>query len=285
MIEGYLIKYRNYLWVVKGCEHFNDYVIAYPRYDIVNQLKIKSMDRALSIARKLEVMRYSDCLKLEVPLLRRDEVEEVLNPFNRGLWPDLPQEVNLILEGLNPNELGEVGLTGSYLISTLLKGIKPRDVDLIIKDVGVGFKVYEKLKEFRWKGITKPLEGIDEFEGCDLKTRVMLLRSRVLEGVIGNTVYSVRVLSCKEDVRPTCVEDYELFSGELTIVESVSSYVMPYTYIAESSLGRVLVRSLRMRYSEIPIGVRLLVSDCRLEKYFNNLTCINLDTCYASIYS
>jgi hypothetical protein len=285
MIEGYLIKFRNYLWVVKGCEHFDDYVIAYPRYDIINHSKIKSLSRALDIARRFGVLRYNECLKLEVPLLRRDEVEEVFDPFNREFWPKLPQEVDLILGGLKPGELSEVGLTGSYLVSVLLDGIKPRDVDLIVRGRVVGSKVYRRLKELREGGVSRPLEVVDEFEGCDPKTRATLLRNRVLEGVIGTTVYSIRIVSCRESVRPTCVEGYEFFSGELVIVEDISSYIMPYTYVAECDFGRVLVRSLRMRYSEIPVGTKLLVLNCRLEKYSDGSECISLDSCYTSISS
>ena len=279
MIEGYIVKYSGYLWIVKGCEHFDDYLIAYPRYDITNQLKIKSTSEALSIARNLGVIKYNECLKLEVPMLRKSEIEYVLDPFNKELWPRLPREVELIIEDLSSSELREVGLTGSYLVSVFLKNIKPRDVDLVIKDVNVGLKVYNKLREMRERGITKPLEKPGEFEGTDLETRIALLKSRVLEGVIGDVIYSIRILSCRESVKPICVESFEYFSGELVIVEGVSSFVMPYTYIAESKIGKVLVRSLRMRFSEIPVGSRLIVSNCRLERHADHKIRISLDEC------
>jgi|GEM_PF-876338 len=285
MIEGYLVKYKNYFWVVKGCEHFDNYIIAYPRYDIINQVKIKSTSRALDIARKLGVLRYNECLKLEVPLLRRDEIEDVLNPFNRDLWPELPREVDLILGDLDSNELRDVGLTGSYLVSTILENIKPRDVDLVIRDVNVGFKVYKKLRELRERGSNKPLEEPEEFEGCDPETRTMLLKSRVLEGVIGDIIYSIRILSCRESFKPICVESYGFYSGELIIVEDISPLIMPYTYIAESKLGKILVKSLRMRYSEIPVGTRLIVSNCRIEKCIDGSTGISLDECTVKLLS
>ncbi len=285
MIEGYLVKYRGYFWVVKGCEHFDDYVIAYPRYEISSQVRIKSTSVALHIAKRLGVVKYDECLKLEIPLLKRDEIEDVLDPFKREMWPQLPREVNVVLGDLNSNELRDIGLTGSYLVSTVLKSIKPRDVDLIIRDVNVGFKVYRKLRELREKGDSKPLEKPEEFEGCDPETRAILSKSRVLEGVIGDMVYSIRVLSCRESLKPICVESYELFSGELIIAEDVSSLVMPYMYIAESKLGRILVRSLRMRYSEIPVGTRLLISNCRVEKCSDSSTRISLDECTVKLLS
>jgi len=284
MIEGYIVKYSDYFWVVKGCEHFDDYVIVYPRYDITRQLKIKSTSEALSIAKSLGVVKYNECLKLEVPMLKMSEIEYVLDPFNKELWPRLPREVELIIEDLSSSELCEVGLTGSYLVSALLKNIKPRDVDLVIRDIDVGFKIYSKLRELRERGITRPLGEPGEFEGTDLETRIALLKSRVLEGVIGDVVYSIRILSCRESIKPICVESFDYFSGELIIVEDVSSFVMPYTYIAESKLGRVLVRSLRMRYSEIPVGSRLVVSNCRLERRADREACISLDECTVKLF-
>jgi hypothetical protein len=278
MIEGYLVKYGGYLWLVKGCEHFDEYLIAYPRYDATNQVKIKDTDRALGVARKLGVVRYDECLKLEVPLVRKDEIEEVLDPFYRESWPQLPREISEILDGLDPGELGEVGLTGSYLASVMLRNIKPRDVDLVIKDEGVGFKIYRKLRDLRERGVAKPLSVIEEHEGTDRETRVKLLRDRVLEGVLGNIVYSIRIVSCKRSAEPVCLENAELLSDELVIVEEVSPIVMPYIYIATSSkLGRIPVRSLRMRYSEVPVGTKLMVSNCRLERYADGSACVSLD--------
>jgi len=285
MIEGYLVKYKGYFWVIKGCEHFDDYVIAYPRYEITTRVRIKNTSVALEIAKKLGVVKYNDCLKLEVPLLKRDEIEDVLNPFNKELWPQLPREIDLVLGDLSSNELKDVGLTGSYLVSTILKDIKPRDVDLIIRDINVGFKVYKKLRELREKGISTPLEEPNEFEGCDPETRITLLKNRVLEGVIGNTVYSIRILSCRESTKPICVESYEFFSGELTIIRDLSPLIMPYVYVAESNLGGILVKSLRMRFSEIPVGIKLLVSNCRLERCSNGSIYISLDKCTVRAFS
>jgi hypothetical protein len=278
MIEGYMFKYKGYLWVVKGCEHYDEQVIAFPRYDLINQTKIKDTCKALSIAVELGVVKYDECLKMNIPAVRRDEIEYVLNPFDRGKWPPLPREILGILEALSPSELEDVGLTGSYLASTVLSSIEPRDVDLIIRGKNTGFKVYRILKDLRDRGVAKPLQGIGEYEGTNLETRIKLLQNRVLEGVINDTVYSIRVVSCIESVKPTCLEKVELFNGELVIAEEVSPLVMPYTYIAVSSdLGRILIRSLRMRFSEIPVGTKLFVSNCRLEHDVNGSTYISLD--------
>lgn len=278
MIEGFLIKYENYLWIVKGCEHFDEYFIAYPRYDVVNQVKIKNMKKALDIASKLGVLKYNECLKLEVPLINKRDIEYVLDPFNKKYWPPLPEEITAVLENLEPSEICEVGLTGSYLASSILRNIKPRDIDLVIRDISVGLKVYNVLRDLRQKGISKPLDITEDFEGTDPDTRIKLLQNRVLEGVLNNVVYSIRILSCKENKKPTCIDHARLFSGELVIVKDVSSMVMPYIYIAENSeIGKIMVKSLRMRYSEIPVGTELLVSNCRLEQYSSGEKVISLD--------
>lgn len=278
MIEGFLVKYGSYLWVVKGCEHFDEYVVAYPRYDVVNQVKIKSTGRAIDIARKLGALRYNDCLKLHVPLVKKDDVEYVLDPFNKEHWPMLPEEVNSILGNFSQRELCEIGLTGSYLASTILENIIPRDIDLVIKDVDVGLKTYSLLKDLRERGVAEPLHMIDDFEGTDPETRIKLLQNRILEGVLNKVVYSIRIISCKESRRPICVDHVELVSGEFVVAKEVSPLVMPYIYIAEDGeLGQIQVKSLRMRYSEIPVGTRLFVTNCRLEHYSNGEISISLD--------
>ncbi|MEM0002141.1 MAG: hypothetical protein QXM43_05780 [Desulfurococcaceae archaeon] len=284
MIEGFLIKYGNYLWIVKGCEHFDEYLIAYPRYDVVNQVKIKNMNKAIDIASKLGVLRYNECLKLEVPLINKGNIEYALDPFSKEHWPQLPEEITAILENLEPSELREVGLTGSYLASSILRNIKPRDVDLVIRDINVGLKIYNVLRDLRRKGVSRPLDATEDFEGTEPGTRIKLLQNRVLEGVLNNVVYSIRILSCKENRKPTCIDHAEFFSGELVIVEDVSSMVMPYIYIAENSeIGEIMVKSLRMRYSEIPVGAKLLVSNCRLEQYSSGEKAISLDNRECSV--
>ena len=278
MIEGYLVKYGDYLWMVKGCEHFDEYIIAYPRYDVSKGIKIKSLDEALSIATKLGVAKYNECLKMKIPLLSRAKIEYVLDPFNKEHWPRLPKKIMKLLNQLDLINSNDVGLTGSYLASTIIKNLKPRDLDLIIKDKSTGIRLYELLKYLRSKGISKPMNIIEDFEGGDQRTRLKLLRYRVLEGILDDIIYSIRIVSCKESRKPHCIEKVNLLNDEIIIIEQISPFIMPYTYLGKSKvLGEVVIRSLRMRYSEIPIGTKLLVNSCRVEYYENGTLNVCLD--------
>jgi len=278
MIEGYLVKYKGYLWMIKGCEHFNEYIIAYPRYNISKGIKIKSLDEALRIATKLGVVKYNNCLKLKIPLLPRAKIEYVLDPFNRDHWPHLPEKVMALLNKLGLINSNDVGLTGSYLASAIIRNLKPRDLDLIIRDKNIGIRLYKLLRYLRSEGISRSLDNIEDFEGSNQRTRLELLRYRVLEGILDNTIYSIRIVSCRESKEPQCIEKVNLLNDEIVIIEQISPYIMPYTYLSESSaLGKVVVRSLRMRYSEIPTGTKLLINNCRVEQYEDGTLNICLD--------
>ncbi|RLG80521.1 MAG: hypothetical protein DRO13_03545 [Thermoprotei archaeon] len=278
LIEGYVVLYKWYLWMVKGCEHPEDGVIAYPRYSVRTGSRIKDLRRAMEYAEKLGVIRYYECLKESLPILPLNSIELVLDPFNRTQWPRLPNSTVKFLENLGIAEHEDVGLTGSYLASTVITGIKPRDIDIIIRNRDLGETLYEKLKLLRASGVAKPVGVVDEFYGTDPGSRLKLLRHRVLEGVFNGIIYSIRILSCKERAKPRCIKKAKLVTDQLTIVEHISPYVMPYTYIAEGEeLGTVNVRSLRMRYSEIPLHTRLSIANCRLEYYMDGGYSLSLD--------
>jgi hypothetical protein len=285
VVEGYIIAYGPYLWVVKGCEHPKDFFIAYPRYSRRDGLKVKDSSLGVSIARKLGLVKYFDCLMMEVPLVPRDEVEFVLNPFDRDQWPQLPGSIASFLNALNVMDSRHVGLAGSYLVSRVLP-VKPRDLDLLVKGRDLGLRIYNRLVDMRNRGLTKPYVENEDFGGTDPKTRNALLRYRVLEGIFNDLVYSIRVISCLENEVPKCVSRVEYYTGEVVIIKALSPFAMPYLYEAIlGDYGRVFVRSQRMRFSEIPEQSRLLVRNCRIEYYEDGEVYLSLDNpeCLVSI--
>ncbi len=278
IIEGYLVAYGPYLWMVKGCEHPRNYFIAYPRYSRLDGSKIKDPARWYAIAKDLGVLKYFDCLKMEVPLIPRDSIKFVLDPFDKKSWPSLPNNVMNFLNSINAFNSEVIGLTGSYLVSKILP-LKPRDLDLIIKDKNEGLRIYNELLNLRGKGLIKPYVESMDFDGTDPRSRNELLRYRILEGVFNNDlVYSIRVLSCIKNREPICIKRVEYYSGKISIAKALSPFIMPYEYEAiTEDLNKILVRSQRMRFSEMPTDIDLLVSNCRLEYYENDNVYLSLD--------
>jgi len=284
IVEGYIVAYGPYLWVVKGCEHPKGFFIAYPRYSRRDSLKVKDPLLGLSMAKKLGLTRYIDCLKMEVPLIPRNKIEFVLDPFNRDQWPSLPDNVLLFLNSLDIMN-SKIGVAGSYLVSRFLS-VKPRDLDLIIKGEDCGLKVHNKLIDVRNRGLTRPYMESEDFGGTDPQTRNALLRHRILEGVFNNLVYSIRVISCLKNEELKCISKIEHYTGEVLIIKALSSFVMPYLYNAVlKDYGEIFVRSQRMRFSEIPEGTRFFVRNCRIEYYEDGEIYLSLDNpeCAVSI--
>lgn len=284
VVEGFILLHGDVLWMVKGCEHPSDGFIAYPRY-FRDGSKVKDPNNGLTIARRLGLAKYIDDLKMEVPVIPRYSIDGILNPFNRSLWPPLSGVISEFLNEIGALDSGDVGLTGSYLVSSVIP-VRPRDLDIIIRDVREGLRIYDALRELREDGITKPYVESEDFGGTDPITRNELLRHRVLEGVYRDKlVYSIRVLSCKQntELRPISYVDY--YTGNIRITRALSPIAMPYTYEALSNGGSVLIRSQRMRFSEIPVGTVLFLSNCRVEHYVSGETYLSLDNpeCKVSI--
>ncbi|WP_054850166.1 hypothetical protein [Vulcanisaeta sp. JCM 14467] len=108
----------------------------------------------------------------------------------------------------------------------------------------------------------------------------------VLEGVYRDKlVYSIRVVSCKQntEIRPISYISY--YTGKVRITQALSPIIMPYIYEALGSGGAVLIKSQRMRFSEIPVNTELFLSSCRVERYVSGETYLSLDNpeCKVSI--
>ena len=276
VIEGFVLLHGDILWMVKGCEHPDDGFIAYPRY-FKDGSKVKDPVHGLSIARRLGLIKYIDDLKMEVPVIPRYAIDGILNPFNRSLWPPLLGIINEFLSEIGALDSGNVGLTGSYLVSGVVP-VKPRDLDLVIKDVQEGLRVYNVLKDLREDGVTKSYVESEDFGGTDPITRNELLRHRILEGIYrGKLVYSIRVLSCKQNTELRPISYISYYTGRVRITQAISPIAMPYTYEALGDGGAVLIRSQRMRFSEIPVGAELFLYNCRVERYLSGETYLSLD--------
>lgn len=268
-IDGVIVKARDHLWMVKGCFHGKNHVIALPRYGL-NGDKIKELAKSLEIARGYGFIAYNEHLDLAVPAIPVDRIEQCLNPFNtdtRGLGRigERAWELKLIIMRRAHVSSESIGITGSLLARTLIPGLEVVDIDIVVRGVEESRRVYRALGRLREEGVISPINSpvYRELEVQDPRTRYMLMKNRLLEGFYGNTPYSIRLIPCRrQQAFKSKIKRLGWWEGIIEIIEQTQPYIMPYQYrihvVKTNSLHRpISLISYRMRFSELPIGLRL----------------------------
>ncbi len=233
MNEGFILKFKDYTWLVKGIEHPKGFVVAFPRY-----FGRRRVSDPLTVVRALNVIRRCDCAPEPVPLIPLSE-SEVLDPR------DLLDGDREALELANVIGVKGAGLTGSRAV-----GIEGGDVDLIYYD---NFeRVIRALYELKEDGEIKPVRG----KWDSLSERAVECKSKVsvLEGKWKDIKFSIRLVSPpRTPSRPTALGKIKV-RGKIV---RANAFVMPYTYVLDNG---VVVESLRMQHSELPEGSTIEVS-------------------------
>ena len=271
IVDGVLVKVRDYLWIVKGCYHPRNHVIALPRYGLDNT-KIKEFDESYRIAREYGFILFDENLDMSIPAIPLNLVEYCLNPFNNdprhlGVLGEKAWRLKQLIAEYGGIDLEYIGVTGSLLAKKVLPGLEVGDIDIIVRGREESIKAYRALRKLRANGILSSINSpvYRELEIQDPKTRLELMRKRVLEGLFDKTPYSIRLIPClKQTEKTSRIKRLGWWTGTIEIVEPIQSYIMPYQYkikvIGENSSQkpRVLI-SYRMRFSELPRGLILWV--------------------------
>jgi len=148
------------------------------------------------------------------------------------------------------------GVTGGLAYSPRSAG----DMDLVVYGLGTGSEVYRALHDLREEGVTAPLRGRGHgWSRADEALHEALARNRLLQGIYRGRVYEVRVVACTAP--SPCPR---IFTEGWRSVEGVVCGGLGY---ATPSLYRVcgvdgedwLVVSYRLRYTELPRGLRVRV--------------------------
>lgn len=254
MIEGYMLKYLDTIWAVKGCNHPEGYAVAVPR--LYKGKKIKKMEDALQLARQEFpfLFRYVKEIGFDVPLVPLKE-SEILDPFNKVV------EDEVVIEFMKYFK-AKIGITGSLLYSNSYN-----DMDF----VSINENDYQTLLGLREKGITYPLNVVNEseVEGLNKKDFLHLKRNRVLEGIFKGVPYTFKIVSCENF---GVVEGKEKFEGIVEIVRAEKSYSLPVKYYTDKG---VYLTSFRTRYTELKEGTKLYVNGILLKR--NKFVDLDLD--------
>lgn len=275
IVDGYIVsvKGEDYLWMIKDCYHPSKYYIALPRYGPRGE-KFKILSDAWRIAEAKGYIVYDYCLGRLVPAIPRIIVDRVLSPYE---WkPVVGDQIDSIAYKFRETishyanmPLEDIGVTGSLLARTLIPGISPEDIDIVVSGIDEAVRVYNALQKMRAEGVTKPIPYSirpPDAEVLDRTSRIRLMRKRILEGLFNGYHYSIRLIPCRAPTGCTYkIRVISRWSGVVEIVEQLSPFISPYTYsirvIATSRHNPKpqLLISTRIRFSEIPVGTRLYV--------------------------
>jgi len=249
-----MLKYLDIIWAVKGCYHPKGYAVAVPR--LYKGKKIKKMEDAFQLARQefSFLFRYVEEIGFDVPLVPLKD-SEILDPFNKAV------EDEVVIEFMKYFK-GKIGITGSLLYSNSYN-----DMDF----VSINEHDYQTLLELREKGITSPLNAVNEseVEGLNKKDFLYLKQNRVLEGIFKGVPYTFKIVSCEDF---GIVKGKEKFEGIVEIVRAEKPYSLPVKYYTDKG---VYLTSFRTRYTELKEGTKLYVNGILLKR--NKFLDLDLD--------
>ena len=256
-LEGESYLYRGLIYIVKGYQHPENFLIAYPKYSAISGSKLEAFN-----ALKDTNIIYWDCLKLTVPVIPLDSA----HPYTlRGL--NNIHYYKSVLEALLDTELY---LTGSASYSSQF-----RDVDFVIYEAND--KIVAKLRElFQRKILEKSIwllikEHRDKHSSSlNLTDYLYLKKNTILHGYYRGIHVNLKLIELSKGYN-TCIEPvygYSHYTGYVTVKKAENPHLLPTRYNAYIEKGEVVLESLRELYAELRPGLYYTVNS-RLEERKN----------------
>ncbi|MEZ0393612.1 MAG: hypothetical protein ABWK00_00990 [Desulfurococcaceae archaeon] len=254
MIEGEILLYEGYAWIVKGFQHPPGRVIAYPRYDLVNRRKLSAHEALRVAASQTE---FWDCLKLFVPQI----------PVESST-PLVPEEPTCRLASEAISEILDVDRDDVLISGSCLLG-EYNDVDVIV--LGANDGTLERLERATSRGIVGRASAwfsIEEYYrkhgALDAFTYSLLRWDRPTAIVINGVVVNVKMLSMTEG-RAGCVDrvlQRRAYSGLINVLRPIRRVVLPALFDVLLETGeRVIMETLRELYSDIRPGEYYVIGE------------------------
>ena len=281
LLEGELILHKGVVYIVKGFQHPRNYVIAYPRYNMLTLERIHPRDYY-----KYTNLSYWKCIDYNVPLIPLEQTY----PYNLHYCGinSRARYLRKFLSEISGIDEEDIYITGSYRVC--LFNEETSDVDLIVYGNRNVDKIYKVLKDLRENRITRPLSNgsllIEYHKHKDLRFKEYeILRSNsVLQGVFLNKIrYSIRLVPYVRGFNK-CVEKTKFigfYRLKVRIVDYIQHYTTPAKYVVEvikapSKLSLILKKKIhlityRLRYTELPLNT-ILNGVFRVEALVSNNT-------------
>ncbi|UXD22365.1 hypothetical protein IPA_03920 [Ignicoccus pacificus DSM 13166] len=223
IVEGFLLLYKDFIWMAKGIEHPEGYAVAFPRYHGGKKV-------SLFPTQFLSLVKTCDCSPSPVPLV----------PLERAIVYD-PRD--LIERDTLARDFASVLAKGAGLTGSRVIGVEG-DIDLVFYDSYE--EVLKALKDLRDDGEIEP--EIGKWKSLGEGAIKCKLKHTLLEGKWRGVHYSIRLVSAPR--APSRPVSLGLKAVKGRIIEA-NNTVMPYEYVLENG---VIIESLRMQHSEIPVG-------------------------------
>jgi len=264
------------LWIVKGCFHPMNYTIALPR--IINGKKLKRLREMYRVVARYyaHFLKYIPELGLRAPLVPKGFIRTFYHALSTKCVEGLSRLHNIcreLLDIIESNCSTECGITGSLLGGYY---VDSSDIDLICLDRP---KLYDCLLKLQSEGVLTPLtedvfgsELVDVNEGLDSRSHLKLITHKVLQGTYKGYRYTLRIINCSRLNNYLGPYDYVLRVPKAVLKVVTTDYRTPSIFDVDiiklplseyimRNRGRSLCISHRLRYTEIPIGALMLVSN------------------------
>lgn len=241
LLEGECFQYDSKIWFVKGFQHPEGFVVAYPRYNLFTREKVGFFEKV-----------YWNCIKQEIPLIPLSSVKPYMYSLNNS---DREFALNLFINCSGLRE-DRVVVTGSSVIDSesgdldiVVYGVDEDDVEDIHRSLISCFKPINENTLFKDYFMKHRFD-------TDLFTYLFLKKDTKLHYLFGNLHVNVKYVFfnrgwgyCLEPV-----DSYSGFEGYVEVVEPIRRYAIPAIYIVKHGGEEHYLWSLREIYAEIPKG-------------------------------
>ncbi len=267
LIEGYPLISNGVVYLVKGYQHPPGKAIAYPRYNLSLNSKIKWLRD------KYTNMYFWNCIKLYVPVVDLERVfsydyRQINNPY-------VFEAISFLKEILSIN-MEDIVLTGSSLIGGA------NDIDIIIK--GADEEVVRDLERLIENNILYRVREnvlIEEYlrkhiSYTDLKTYLFLKRKTLLHLNYKDKHINIKLLGyrkgysyCKDPVYKR-----EFFKGLIEVVKPLRKTILPAKFLVRIRNEYITLETQRELLSELRPG-KYYVSGELEERSRGKILCID----------
>ncbi len=248
-VEGWIVASKKLIGIVKGCEQPLPGLHYVPR--VVEGRRVpKDPDDLCSYVE----CRFSRCTGRRVPIAFGDYV---ISPFDalqgvKGCDTRVCRAALELLDHLASAGVELAGVTGSLAY----RPGRARDVDVVVYGLRDGYRAYRALMDMRRDGISQPLNSPDTGWEPSVASTVS---GRLLLGVYRGNIYSVRIVKCVSPL--PCTPSRPLgrvkVCGRLVHVEE--PWLTPTVYRIVGDGAATYILTYRLRYAELPQGVRVCV--------------------------
>jgi len=281
------------IWIVKGCHHPVNKVIALPR--LLDGYKVKRLGEALRVAYRYyrHFIHYVDFIGRYVPVIPRTLIKKHLSALRTRCSEDagiLGRLCNELIDLLHMRCGLKCGVTGSLLYGSYSRN---SDIDLVCMDTDSAYKCLMKLRK---EGLLQKL-SLNEFvveyfqvsEGLDFRNHLKLVQNRVTQGRYKTRKYTLRIINPEREYLVLGPYVFERYTDMLIAKVVSSDYRTPSIYAVNVlkpniTVGRkVFIVSYRVRFTEIPENSVLLLSNALMALRIDGTVVISLDDPYTYV--